>query len=86
MLFKEFGCARRRLSWARIVEKRGRIPLLIEGDDGTRLDRRSIVNALRVGMREQVGGSSPLSSAYAALLGRDPVPLVARARGERGSI
>ena len=36
-------------------EQGGRVPLLIEGDDGTRLDRRAIVNALRVGMREQVG-------------------------------
>ena len=42
------------LSWARHLEQGGRSPLLIEGDDGTRLDRRAIVNALRVGMREQV--------------------------------
>jgi hypothetical protein len=32
------------------------LPLLIEGDDGTRMDRRAIINALRVGMREEVGG------------------------------
>ena len=42
------------LSWARHLELSGRIPLLIEGDDGTRLDRRAIINALRVGMREQL--------------------------------
>ena len=42
------------LSWARHLEPSGRIPLLIEGDDGTRLDRRAIINALRVGMREQL--------------------------------
>jgi hypothetical protein len=56
MLFKEFTSVDEALSWARHVEQGGRVPLLIEGDDGTRMDRRSIVNALRVGMREQVGG------------------------------
>ena len=54
MLFKELGSLDEALSWARHVEQGGRVPLLIEGDDGTRLDRRAIVNALRVGMREQV--------------------------------
>ena len=42
------------LSWARHLELSGRIPLLIEGDDGTRLDRRAIINALRVGMRHHL--------------------------------
>ena len=42
------------LSWARHLEESGRIPLLIEGDDGTRLDRRAIVDALSVGIREQL--------------------------------
>ena len=55
MLFKELGSLDDALLWARFVEKRGRTPLLSEGDDGTRMDRRSIVNALRVGMREEVG-------------------------------
>jgi hypothetical protein len=55
MLFKEMGSLDDALSWARFVEKRGRIPLLIEGDDGTSMDRRSIANGLRVGAREQVG-------------------------------
>ena len=55
MLYKEMGSLDDALLWARFVEKRGRIPLLIEGDDGTRMDRRSIINALRVGAREQVG-------------------------------
>ena len=40
------------------LEHTGRMPLLIEGDDGTRMDRRSIVDALRVGMREDVDGSA----------------------------
>ncbi len=55
MLFKEMGSLDEALSWARHVEQGGRVPLLIEGDDGTHMDRRAIVNALRVGMREQVG-------------------------------
>jgi hypothetical protein len=56
LLFKEFGSLDEALSWARHVERQGRVPLLIEGDDGTQMDRRSIVNALRVGMREGVDG------------------------------
>jgi hypothetical protein len=56
MLFKEFATLDDALSWARHVEHEGRVSLLIEGDDGTRLDRRAIVAALRVGMREEVGG------------------------------
>jgi hypothetical protein len=55
MLFKEFTSMDEALSWSRHVEKEGRTPLLIEGDDGTRMDRRAIVDALRVGQREQVG-------------------------------
>jgi hypothetical protein len=58
MLFKEFTALDEALSWARHVEREGRVPLLIEGDDGTRMDRRAIVNALRVGMREEVGGDA----------------------------
>ena len=56
MLFKEFTALDDALSWARHVEQGGRVPLLIEGDDGTRMDRRAIAEALRVGKREQVGG------------------------------
>jgi hypothetical protein len=33
------------------------VPLLIEGDDGTRMDRRDIGTALGIGEREQVGGT-----------------------------
>jgi hypothetical protein len=60
MLYKEFTALDDALSWAKHLENEGRCPLLIEGDDGTRLDRRAIVNALRVGLREQVD-SSPLN-------------------------
>jgi hypothetical protein len=55
MLFKEFTDFDAALSWAHYLEGTGRIPLLIEGDDGTRMDRRAIIDALRVGMREQLG-------------------------------
>jgi hypothetical protein len=56
LLFKEFAALDDALSWVRHVEREGGVPLLIEGDDGTRMDRRAIVDALRVGMREEVGG------------------------------
>lgn len=55
MLFKEFSSMDQALSWSRHVEEEGRTPLLIEGDDGTRMDRRAIADALRVGNREQIG-------------------------------
>ena len=55
MLYKEFAALDEALSWARHVEQGGRVPLLIEGDDGTRMDRRAIGDALRVGERERVG-------------------------------
>jgi len=47
LLFKEFALLDDALSWARHLDASGRIPLLIEGDDGTRMDRRAIINALR---------------------------------------
>ncbi len=54
MLFKEFASLDEALSWARHLEKGGRLPLLIEGDDGTRLDKRAIIDALRIGAREEI--------------------------------
>jgi len=55
MLFKQFTTLDDALSWARHVDREDRVPLLIEGDDGTRMDRRAIGDALRVGQREQIG-------------------------------
>ncbi len=55
MLFKEFNTMDQALAWSRHVNGEGRTPLLIEGDDGTRMDRRAIADALGVGHREQVG-------------------------------
>jgi len=57
MLFKEFTVLDDALSWARHLEGTGRISLLIEGDDGTRMNRRAILDTLRVGMREQLEAS-----------------------------
>jgi len=56
MLYKEFAAFDDALSWARRLESGGRVPLLIEGDDGTRMNRRAIIDALRVGAREQIKG------------------------------
>jgi len=61
LLFKEFNALDEALSWARHLERTGRVPLFIEGDDGTRMDRRAIVDALRVGAREQVDGPAKVS-------------------------
>jgi hypothetical protein len=58
-LFKQFEALDEALSWARHVEDTGRVPLLIEGHDGTRMDRREIGNALRVGERERIGSPRP---------------------------
>lgn len=46
MLFKEFHTLDEAISWARHLAASGRVPLLIEGDDGTRLDKKDIAAAL----------------------------------------
>jgi hypothetical protein len=46
-LFKEFNLLDEAMSWARHVNDSGRVTLLIEGDDGTRLTKRQIAGALR---------------------------------------
>jgi hypothetical protein len=46
MLFKECDSLDAAFGWARHLAASGRVPLLIEGDDGTRLDRRDIAAAL----------------------------------------
>jgi len=45
-LYKEFALLDEAMSWARHVNKGDRIALLIEGDDGTHLDKRDIAAAL----------------------------------------
>ena len=46
-LFKEFSVLDEAMSWARHVNNSGRVALLIEGDDGTRLTKQQIVTALK---------------------------------------
>jgi hypothetical protein len=46
-LFKEFNLLDEAMSWARHVNNSGRVTLLIEGDDGTRLTKQQIVTALK---------------------------------------
>jgi len=58
LLFKEFTTLDEALSWSQHIESQGRVPLLIEGDDGTRMNKRAIADALRVGAREQIGAKS----------------------------
>ena len=46
-LYKEFSALDEAMMWARHVNKRGRVSLLIEGDDGTRLTKQQIATALK---------------------------------------
>src|SRR5262249_30949506 len=45
-LFKEFGSLDDAMNWARRATEIGQVPLLIEGDDGTRLGREQIATEL----------------------------------------
>jgi hypothetical protein len=46
-LYKEFSLLDEAISWARHVNESGRVTLLIEGDDGTRLTKQEIATALK---------------------------------------
>jgi len=46
LLFKEYAQLDEAFGWAQHVNDQGGVALLIEGDDGTRLDRRDIADAL----------------------------------------
>jgi hypothetical protein len=46
-LYKEFGALDEAMGWARHINDSGRVALLIEGDDGTRLTKQQIVAALK---------------------------------------
>ena len=46
MLFKECATLDQAMSWARHVNDSGRTTLLIEGDDGTHLERAEVAAAL----------------------------------------
>jgi hypothetical protein len=55
-LYKELAGFDEALSWARHMERTGRVPLLIEGDDGSQFDRRAIADALHGGVGAPFGG------------------------------
>ena len=46
-LYKEFSILDEAMNWARHINDSGRVALLIEGDDGTRLTKQQIVVALK---------------------------------------
>ncbi len=46
-LYKEFNALDEAMNWARHINNSGRVSLLIEGDDGTRLTKQQIVTALK---------------------------------------
>jgi hypothetical protein len=48
-LFKEFAILDEAMRWAHHLNKNGRVALLIEGDDGTRLIKQQIVATLKAG-------------------------------------
>ncbi|MBI1204839.1 MAG: hypothetical protein GC182_20240 [Rhodopseudomonas sp.] len=54
MLFKQFVALDEALAWARHVTRDGRVPLLIEGDDGTSINRREIGAMLGADVHRQV--------------------------------
>ena len=46
-LYKEFSVLDEAMGWARHLNDSGRVALLIEGDDGTRLTKQQIAAALK---------------------------------------
>ena len=46
-LYKEFGTLDEAMSWAGHINRSGRVALLVEGDDGTRLTKQQIATALK---------------------------------------
>ena len=63
-LFKEFGILDEAMSWARHINNGGRVALLIEGDDGTRLTKRQIVTALKNPDSGAVGGTRRITPLF----------------------
>jgi hypothetical protein len=54
-LYKEFHNLDEAMSWARHINDSGRVTLLIEGDDGTRLTKQQVVTALK---NPEAGGTA----------------------------
>jgi hypothetical protein len=60
MLFKEFSSLDEAMRWAKHLDSTGHTALLIEGDDGSRLDKREIAAALRHCETEASGAGHPI--------------------------
>jgi hypothetical protein len=54
-LFKEFGSLDDALLWSHHLARTSRVALLLEGDDGTRLNRIQIGEALGAAHHEHIG-------------------------------
>jgi len=46
-LYKEFSVLDEAMSWARHINAKGRVALLVEGDDGTHLTKQQIATELK---------------------------------------
>ena len=55
-LYKEFSVLDEAMNWAEHLSEDGRVALLIEGDDGTRLTKQQIATALKNPDRAQDRG------------------------------
>ena len=53
-LYKEFTGIDEAIGWAHHLKESGRVPLLLEGDDGTSLDKKDIAQTLHHHGSEQV--------------------------------
>jgi hypothetical protein len=60
MLFKEFSSLDEAMRWAKHLDTTGHTALLIEGDDGSRLNKQQIVAALRHCETEAAGPGHPM--------------------------
>ena len=61
-LYKEFALLDEALAWARHSGESGRVALLVEGDDGTRLDKSQIAAAGLIHNEMFPGDRSPARS------------------------
>jgi hypothetical protein len=56
-LFKEFNLLDEAMGFAHHLKEKGHVAVLIEGDDGTRLDRKDLARALHRRGNEQTHGA-----------------------------
>lgn len=56
-LFKEFSLLDEAMGFAHHLKEKGHVAVLIEGDDGTRLDRKDLARALHRRSNEQTHGA-----------------------------